>query len=266
MMSESCSVARRNLDLWVVLILAAVGLGAQWLPLPVPVRLIGGLALVVLCPGYALTAALFPGRTPGWPERVVFSLGLSLAVAILGAVVFNTTIWGLQIGVWAGLFAGVTLCASLVAVWRRSKNAEETGPTATHQRRLSWAPWVLLAVAGSLTVGALTLGHTPSAPNAVVGYTLLWITPAGDANAPAVRLGLSSSEFATTHYRLKVTFDSRLFLDVTDITLAPGEKMERVIPLPAGQPVQVVEAVLYRQDDPGTVYRRVTLLRTPPTG
>ena len=104
-------MARRNLDLWAIVAVAGAGLALQWLAVVPGLRAAGGLALAVVCPGLALTAALFPGRLLAWPERVLFSLGLSLAAAILGAVLLNGTIWGLTTGVWAALFAGVTLAA-----------------------------------------------------------------------------------------------------------------------------------------------------------
>ena len=254
---------RRNLDLWLILALAGTGLAVQWLTVTATMRTASGLALVVLCPGYALTMALFPERLPGWPERILFSLGLSLATAILGAVAVNLLPWGLQTGVWAGLFAAVTLGASLAAAWRRRGQPDEV-PARLPQRNLGWSQWSLLGLAVLLTAGAVELVRTPLPTTGVLGYTLLWITPAGDASWPDVHLAMSSSELTTTHYRLRVTLDSQLYLDVPDITLEPGGKWERQIALSGGQPVRVVEAVLYRQAEPGTVYRRVALFRSLP--
>jgi hypothetical protein len=157
--------------------------------------------------------------------------------------------------------------ASLVAARRRgdySLDFSGKAPARLPQRKLEWSQWTLLGLAALLTVSAVTLARTPPPTTGVLGYTLLWITPAVDANTPGVRLGMSSSELQTTHYRLRVTLDSRLFLDLPDITLEPGGKWERLIAPPSGQPVRIVEAVLYRMDEPGTVYRRVTLLRDSP--
>lgn len=47
------------------------------------VQLLFTLPLVLYLPGYALTAALFPGRWPGTAERIAMSLGLSLVLAVL---------------------------------------------------------------------------------------------------------------------------------------------------------------------------------------
>ena len=260
-------MARRNLDLWAIVAVAGAGLALQWLAVVPGLRAAGGLALAVVCPGLALTAALFPGRLLAWPERVLFSLGLSLAAAILGAVLLNGTIWGLTTGVWAALFAGVTLAASLVAAWRRGAQPAqaEADPGARWPGPgLGWRPALLLGLAAILSVTALTLARTPPPAIDVLGYTLLWATPAGDASAPGINVGISSSELTTTHYRLTVTFDSRRFLDMPDITLDPGGKWERLIAVPAGQPGGLAEAVLYRLDAPTVVYRRVTLLRQAP--
>jgi hypothetical protein len=236
------------------------GVAVQLAPVPPGLKAAGGLPLVLLCPGYALVAAIFAGRLTSWPERVLFSLGLSLAVAILGAAVLNWSPWGLQTGVWVGLFLGVTLAASLFAARRRTDNPERISARRSHLR-LPLEQWALLGMAGVVTIAAVTLVRMPQPVTGVLGYTILWMTPDTTSDAKGIRLGVSSSELTTKDYRLKVTTGGRLILDWLDITLAPGEKWEQAVDLPQGQPVGTVEAVLYRLDEPGAVYRRVTLQR-----
>src|SRR2546423_12673854 len=60
------------------------------------------LLLVLFMPGYVLVAALFPisvSRTSAgidWIERIVFSIGLSVAVAPLLGLMVNSTPYGLR--------------------------------------------------------------------------------------------------------------------------------------------------------------------------
>jgi hypothetical protein len=255
-------MVRRNLDLWLVMGVAAVGLAAQMPGVPAIVRVAGGLALVVFCPGYALVAALFPGHTLGWPERTVLGLGLSLAVAMIGAVVFNWSPWGLQAGVWAGLAGAVTFAAGLVAAARR-RSEPRTPAFVRVWRAPGMTQWALLGLAGLVTAGAVIWVRVPRTATDVLGYTQLWMV-ADEQNADRIRLGFNSGELSTTGYRLTVAVDGRLVLVESENGLSPGRKWEREFELPVSQSVSVVEAVLYRLDDPSFVYRRVTLARSVP--
>ena len=256
-------MALRNRDLWLITALAAAGAAVQLGPIPGAVRAVFGLPLVLACPGYALLCAFFPDRPAGWPERALLTVGLSLAVAILGAVALNTSLWGLQTAVWVGLFAGVTAVASLVGAARR-----RTGQTAAASSvpgiALAWPQWMLFGLAALLTVGAVALARAPRSATKVLGYTLLWLVPDGQ-NANVVQLGLSSSELAVTQYRLLLTLDGGRTRNEQDITLAPVEKWERRVVLPSGPDQGDVEAVLYRVNVPGAgaVYRRALLSRAP---
>src|SRR5258708_19924598 len=100
----------RSTDIFAVV---AITLVAAVLALLVPpdialIRILT-LPLVLVLPGYALTAALLPNRSLGVAERLMFSLGLSLAVVILGGLALNWTPFGLRAISWAVLLAGLTL-------------------------------------------------------------------------------------------------------------------------------------------------------------
>jgi uncharacterized membrane protein len=93
-----------------------------------PVAIALGLPVVLLWPGYAIVAALYPERgalsdgidgAAGGLERLVLSVGSSLAASPLVALAANYTAWGIRPEpVFAGL-AGVTCAASGVAALRR---------------------------------------------------------------------------------------------------------------------------------------------------
>jgi hypothetical protein len=132
--------------------------------------------------------------------------------------------------------------------------------------RVRWTQWALLSLAGLATVGSLIWVRLPLPTSDVLGYTSLSIVAVGEANSRTVRLAISSDELEITKYRLRVTFDGLLYLNETDITLKPGETWEKLIVLPAGQTVGTVEAVLFRDNRPNVIYRRVTLQRGQPSG
>src|SRR5258706_7550272 len=64
------------------------------------------LPLVLLLPGYALVSALFPDHSLGVAERLVFSLGLSLADVIFGGASLNLTPVCFRASMWAATLFG----------------------------------------------------------------------------------------------------------------------------------------------------------------
>ncbi len=183
----------QNLDLWLTLALAAAGVAVQLsaVPLPGPLKVAGGLLLELFCPGYALLAALLPGRSTRWPERALLSAGLSLAIAIVGAIAFNWLPQGLNLQLWSGLFLGVTLIASVVALYRRSTYSEFV-PAQPTRPGLKAQQLALLSAAGLVTIAAVVLVRAPRPASGVLGYTLLWMTPDPASNRH-VDLGIQSS-------------------------------------------------------------------------
>src|SRR3954468_21171576 len=82
------------------------------------VRVLVALPFVLVLPGLALTAALFPTGALDVAERLLFSLGLSLAITALGGLVLQLTPWGLRPASWALLLGLVTLAAGAAAFLR----------------------------------------------------------------------------------------------------------------------------------------------------
>src|SRR5260370_40182737 len=105
----------RSTDIFAVV---AITLVAAVLALLVPpdialIRILT-LPLVLVLPGYALTAALLPNRSLGGEERLMFSLGLSLAAVVLGGLPLYWTPMGLLALSLEVLLALVTLPAGVV--------------------------------------------------------------------------------------------------------------------------------------------------------
>ena len=124
---------------------ALVGLvAATWVVVEAPVvrgtllRAVVGSLFVLLVPGYAFTAALFPessdssddARTTLFPrpgtgidlvERTVLSFGLSVTTVPLLALALNFTPWGVRQGTMLLAVSGFTLALTALAVVRRRR-------------------------------------------------------------------------------------------------------------------------------------------------
>ncbi|HMC49076.1 MAG TPA: DUF1616 domain-containing protein, partial [Solirubrobacterales bacterium] len=114
----SSSRRRQSVDLGVVC--AASLLSAVLVALP-----LGGLVtalllvpLVLVLPGYALTAALFPPGTLPPEDRLVYIFVLSLSAASLGGLLWQLA-FGLEQATWTLILVLISLAASAVALRRR---------------------------------------------------------------------------------------------------------------------------------------------------
>jgi hypothetical protein len=251
-------VIRRWGDLWAVALLAVastvvfeadVSSGA--------LRVIAGILLVLVLPGYALGRALFPRRSPGGPERILISLALSAAVAVLGAPLMGSTPLSLTRHTWPALLCVVTLAGCLLA-WRAGRDApiRVVGWTLPRARDVA-----LLATAIAVASGAIALARTPlDAPDGVSGYTELWMVPRGDK----LELGVGSAELEPRTYRLEVTADGRSVRRWKAIRLEPGDRWVTTLPAAIGGAPKSVDAYLYRLDKPKDLYRRVRVRPVSP--
>jgi uncharacterized membrane protein len=252
----------RDILVVIALTIIAVALAFVLPPDWVPGRIVI-LPLVLVLPGYALMSALFPRREFGIPERLVFSLALSLVIAVLGGLLLNLTPWGLRAGPWAVLLGGITLgaCAATF-VRRRGQAISNSGWLRAGNIGLNFRQGLLLGLAGLIVCGAVAVSIIGAERQPYPGFTQLWILPAGGANPKnAVRLGVSNMESTAMQYRLAVSVDGKVVKEWPSIDLNPHEKWEATLLLPqtghAG--TAKVEAGLYRTDAPATIYRDVVL-------
>ena len=252
----------RDILVVVAITIIAVALAFVLPPDWVPGRILT-LPLVLVLPGYALTSAAFPGRARGVAERLVFSLALSLIIVILGGLLLNWTPWGLRAGSWAVLLGGITLGACAVAlVRRRGQSTSPPGWLRVGNVGLTLRQGLLLGLAAAIICGAVAVSIIGAERQPYPGFTQLWILPAGGANPKnAVRLGVSNMESTAMEYRLAVNEDGKVVKEWTSIDLNPNEKWEATLLLSqtghAG--TAKVEADLYRNDAPTTIYRHVVL-------
>lgn len=244
---------RRHGDLLVVALLAAASIAVFETDVEGAVILvIAGLLLVLVLPGYALGRALFRGRDLPGPERILISLALSAAVAVLGTPLLAATSLSLTRHTWPVLFGGVTL-ASCLAAWLAGGHAQV--------RLRGWAlprlrDVVLVGVAIAIGSAAIAVGRAPrEAPEGVTGYTQLWLTPRGEQ----LELGVESDELDPTSYRLTVLADGRLVRQWRRLALSTGDGWVVKLPSSIGRSAETVEAFLYKADKPAEPYRRVRI-------
>ncbi|HEU4783249.1 MAG TPA: DUF1616 domain-containing protein [Ktedonobacterales bacterium] len=117
-------MVRESLDLLCIMLIVAgefilVGSGI----VSGPVNIVFGVLLALVLPGYALSAAVFRMRSVRTAERAALTLGISLSVAILGGLVLDALPGGLETQTWLFLLGGVTVTASVIALWRRTRHA-----------------------------------------------------------------------------------------------------------------------------------------------
>jgi hypothetical protein len=200
-------------------------------------RVLCAVPLCLLCPGYAVTAALFAHGGLETPFRVMLALGMSLVTLVLGGVLLNTT-GGIYEVSWVVLLLVVIAVASAVAVQRRSPRGEVALPSWRPTRRQVINGGVL-AVALVIAVGAVTASRIPlGAPNSV-GYETLSIAPL--RHDAGVRLEVASARQHTASYELRIYVAQQL-VTARRLELAPGDTTAVAVRLPRSSAARTVNA------------------------
>lgn len=252
---------RGHRDLRIACALALVcALLAPLLPVEA-LSLLFALPLAFFLPGYALAAATFARRPIERPQLLLLSIGLSLCVLSLGALLLNYVPGGIGPVSWAILLALVVLNGCRVAALRRPK-ARAKGPAPDRVRpRLSAASTGLLIGALLCTTAALAITFTTRPAEHADGYTALWLLPPApkDAAAGGARIGVNSEEQKPAEYRLQVRVADRDEI-LRNFSLEPGQtRVLKLGPPEAGSARPVaVRALLFRRSKDGDVYRRVS--------
>jgi uncharacterized membrane protein len=253
---------RGHRDLRIATALALVcALLAPLVPVAV-LSLLFALPLAFFLPGYALAAATFARHPIERPQLLLLSLGLSLCVLALGALLLNYVPGGIGPVSWSVLLALVVLNGCRVAALRRPKARAGGKAQARPSPRLTAAAAGLLVGALLCTTVAVALTFTTISAKHADGYTALWLLPPTPKDAPlgGARIGVNSEEQKPARYVLRVRVADRPGEVVRSFLLDPGETHVLKVGPPestAGGPV-ALDARLFRQRKPGDVYRRVS--------
>jgi hypothetical protein len=249
----------RHRDLELVAIAAVL---CALLAVAVPVEAISILAaapLVLLLPGYAITAAAFGPRQPG-PQLIALSIGTSLAALVLGSLLLNYVPGGVREASWAPLLVMLVLGACAVAARRRGDWTPDLRlPSLGPLLRGSDGLLVLGAVVA--VAAALLLAWTVLPAQHALGYTQLWMLPTGNEQHPGMRIGVVSEEQDPTSYEVVLESTRSRSVVLSGLVLKPGDS--RVVDVPivrskATPPGTKLSAYLYRSDRLQVPYRRVT--------
>jgi uncharacterized membrane protein len=278
------TLAARRIPHWQLVLLlcfALLPLLLLVLPLPALVRVPLGIAVVLFGPGYALVAVLFQSRELDLPARLGISIGLSVALLPLLALVLDQLPWGLRpwpmaasLSAWAGL-------CTMVAVLRRLLRApdaagdEEEAPS---QAVRAW--WGSLGTRGQLSyvIGAalfaavlLVGARAMTAPDPTRQLTEFYALGAeGLAEsyprevAPGepmqVQVGITNREGIAASYRVEASTGGVLLAQLGPVELADGETWQAPLRYSLAQPDddQQIEIVLFRDDQPAP-YRTLRL-------
>jgi uncharacterized membrane protein len=255
----------KSLDLFVLVAFSGLALGLAFAGLNQgALRVIFGLPLALFVPGYALTTAFLPSLAQAFPNRLMYAIGLSLAVTILTGLLLNLTSEGLTGVLWTGVLGSISLAAGVAGLlwrWRESPDARDT-----RQRVFTLRPThaAMLSVAALLVVSAITITRSAAVGEAHPGFTQLWLTPFYPASEQYLEIGLHSVENEPVEYRVQFRIGETVIDEWASVRLQPDELWQKVVRV-NDEPLrgERAEVVVYRLDDPEHVYRHATLWFTP---
>ncbi|HTX44109.1 MAG TPA: DUF1616 domain-containing protein, partial [Methanocella sp.] len=248
-----------------------------------------GLVMVLFIPGYALIAALFPGKKDiDGIERAALSFGLSIAVSPLIGLGLNYTPWGIRLDPIVVCLTIFTLICVLIANKRRhGLPAEERfrvdfagiyrqlkGEVLGEDRtRLDKVLTVILIA--SILLSVATLAYVVAVPKQGEKFTEFYILgPEGKADAYPTRFNLGDSKPVivgiVNHEYRNVTYDLVVALNDTarvtglhseQVVLADNQTWEKPIDLVPDRPGtnMEMEFLLYADGNMTAPYRECHL-------
>lgn len=217
-------------------------------------RVAAGIPLVLVLPGYALSALLLPDRVrPVYISAALWHgmwiTGLSLATAVLGGLLLNLLPAGLTRTTWTIALAGTTLLAlattAMVRVRplrgvRRGSGRTVAGMPAhtAWQRARPHRPLQLSAtvysVAAVLAAGAaIWLGVFSAAKQPSAGFAQLWLVPAGNP-AGAATVGVRNGYAGAERFHLVLRRGAHTVAQ-WNIDLASSKTWTAAVAAPSGQ-------------------------------
>ena len=211
--------------------------------------------LVFALPGYAITAAWSPSRLSAFPANILFSLTLSIAIAVIGGLVLHITPWGLQTTSWTIWLTGITVIHLLAGLLRREDSPPDTSDLRPTGFRLS--QWAFIAAAIVLSFFAVYIARNGTEVQERPGFSQLWLTEADEPDW--IDVGVRNQEGQPISYRLVVE-GGELQVE-REFELDANANWEISLRLPPELGAEI-NAYLYRSDNPDDVYRTTRLWLT----
>jgi hypothetical protein len=220
------------------------------------------LPLVLVLPGYALAAALFPPGTIDRDLRIVLVVALSICATALSGTVLQLFV-DLSRGVFAASLATLTIGAALVA---RRERARRPSRPISRGRLPHLPPAGLLAMVAAIAISAVAIAIATAGANRQLNashFSALWLVPQGapgfPPNGPPVIVGVSNREGRETGYQLSLRRGTST-LRVWRFRLAAGDEWDATLP---ASELRGAGPLVARLDRGGTVHRRVALELDP---
>ena len=253
------------------------------------IRVVLGVPMVLFLPGYALVAALFPGNEDlNWIERVVLSLGLSIAVVPTIGLWLNYTAWGIRLLPIIVSLSVFTLLMCGVAYYRRWQLPGEEVLTLSFrtaafdlkdeilkkpETKVEKILMVLMVLSILASVG--TLAYAAVAPKEGNRFTEFYLLGSGGmaSNYPTeyalgengtVIVGIVNHEYRTVNYAMDVRLENRS-LDIPKnmkfINLAHNETWEETLEItpPFEGTDMKLEFLLFNESEKEVPYRELRL-------
>ena len=253
-----------------------------------PIRTVLGLPMVLFLPGYALIAALFPGKDDlDGIERVALSFGLSIAVVPLIGLGLNYTPWGIRLVPILVFLTNFTILMSIVAVYRREALGSEafSVPFSEMYRsvvaeisekpesRLDRILTIILVI--SILASVMTLVYVVVTPKQGEKFTEFYIlgpqrmadnykTQLELGESVDVIIGIVNHEYSVVNYSIVIQLNNETIdtpLSLNHIALAHNvtwEKPVSFVPGVTGEDMKL-QYLLYRDDNMTEPYRDLHL-------
>jgi hypothetical protein len=231
----------RYADLLLIIIIALAATDAVGLDAPSYLRFIPVVPLVLFVPGYLLVGALFPTAHLSGLERVLISVGSSIALVILTGLALALLGLPLVPFLWTVALASIAVIGALIVGLRRARAGYRRPGI---QFSISRLDALFLVVAGVSLVGILAWDAVTTAQMEGPPPAQLWLLPA-DGGAPVAQLGVRAGS-PGGNYMVRLT-SSGVPLYEYDISLAASEIWVMTVPFTAEQRALPVVARLYEE-------------------
>lgn len=242
---------RSSLDLAAAMALAVLGLFVALMPLDTWLRVVVLVPMLLIVPGYAISAIFFSPRTLPASERLVYTVALSCATVAFTGVLVQLFV-SLDRIVWAIALSLVTIGLTWLAFRRRDREEDEWLPPRLPVAVLLQSA-IPLCVAVAIAVWAISIASEGAGEErARADFTQLWVLP---EESGRVAIGVTNDEGVTESYRLRITSDGAT-LAQRGLRLDDGESWQTSLSVPSITPERPLRATLLRD---GEVYRQVQL-------
>ncbi len=233
------------------LLLALLGIDSPLL------RTLLGAPLALIAPGYALIATLFPRSTSAsgahlrFSTRLMFSLGMSVALLVISGIALNFTPPGIQYWSLTTVLALLTIAFSVLAGYRLGNiSADSALPLPQRLSARGFGPLQsgLIALAAIVAAGAVTYAIQESYRARRASVLHLWMLPVESAPPNTLRIGARNISAAASMYRIDLVRAGYTIQQWSNLPLAQGQTWEITTTMPLDAPGEgPLIAALYEQ-------------------